>query len=397
MSGVPALNTLMTFSGVIVTLQKFDVDGNVAGNPTSTYTGRGELIKVSGDLSTVENLTIRNTHVKDNSCGLYITGKDVTVRQVVAYGAGRVAIRDKGDRTRIDNVRSFLQQAPTRFKSPGEADYLNDVGNKVIAKDGGAGDASGPFEWVHYSDIQGSASHAGFFETIVIDDSLNVGGRAIVENVLCNYPAATGPDVVKFVNVRRVDISGLTTIHAGDGSTNTSLRFQEGVQEVYMQGLDLAGHVNFDTTTYVRGFVSGDCHIGRSLAGPVCIDDFPDGVLVIQDGAVLSNFLNCGVAFRTDAFDGYLEMGSCLVRGAPSGTPSTRKIAEQRAYLQTGVLRRLRTGQVRVAAPIEIYNTRTATDGRWILDNDTLEAAAPPEGLPAIVGRTARDWASSAC
>jgi dihydroorotate dehydrogenase len=28
---------------------------------------------------------------------------------------------------------------------------------------------------------------------------------------------------------------------------------------------------------------------------------------------------------------------------------------------------------------------------------DTLAAAAPPEGLSALVGRAARDWASSAC
>jgi hypothetical protein len=67
-----SLDRLFLFTGNYVNISGFDVDGNVTGNPTLAYTGRGELIKVSGSRANIQNSTIRNTHVKDNACGLYI-------------------------------------------------------------------------------------------------------------------------------------------------------------------------------------------------------------------------------------------------------------------------------------------------------------------------------------
>lgn len=357
------LDRLFLFSGNNAKIVALDVDGNVSGNPTISYTGRGELVKVSGMRAEINSLYLRNTHVKDFSCGLYITGNDCFVKEVFGFGTGRVAIRDRGDRTTIRDVRC----RDIVMNSGG-------IGNKVIAKDGGAGDISGAFQWVLYDNIYGRAEGNGFYELIVVDDSFNIGDRVTARNLFADFPNATGPDVIKFVNTRRVDIDCLTTINAGNGVENPCLRFQEGISDVYLKGLDLAGMINFDTTTPVYCVVAGDCEIGRTLTGPVCIDDFPNGTLVIEDGAILRGFTANAIATRTDAFNTKITLGRISIIGASGGTPSSRRVIKYRAYLTGTPLTRISAGQVRVKEPIDISNT-PLPGGLWIMDSDALDAS----------------------
>jgi len=371
-AGSGSVDRLIFVSGDYGELRGFDVDSNC---DSVSITGRGEFLKVGGNRVTVQGLTIRNTHIAPNACGLYITGNDVTVYNVTCQATGRVAIRDKGDNTLIEGVRAYS----IRMNADG-------IGNKVIAKDGGAGDSSGPFKLATYKNIYGQASETGFYQTIVVDDSLNVGGRVIVDNIYCDYPLSTGVDVIKFVNVRRVDIFGLTTVHAGDNITNASLRFQEGVSEVYMQGLDLAGMVNFDTTNYVRAAISGECYIGRSLKADACIDDFPNGVLTISTGAILAGFYKYPIRTNPGFFDAKILLESLIYRGSdtylasPWDSASARCIVRHSAYLVSGVKQRIDVGQIQIAAPAEIIRTRLPSDGRWVTETDGMDSAVSQDG-----------------
>jgi hypothetical protein len=364
------LDSLFHFSGSAITLLRMDVDGNVAGNITTSYTGRGEIVKVSGDNARIEDFTIRNTHVKDFACGLYITGKDSSVTGVLGDNTGRIAIRDRGDRTTIKNVRCLN----IATSSP-------DIGNRVIGKDGSSEASITPFTWVNYENIYGHSTSNSFISLIVVDDALNIGGVVRCNNLFADFPSANGPDVIKFVNCRRVDIDGLTTYHAGNNSSNASLRFQENVGEVNLSNLDLAGHINYDTTTYCKTTISGSSVIGRDLSGPVCIDDHPDGYLVIGDGCVMKNFTQYVIAtyaanLTTNAANTVISIGQCVFNGSVTGDASLRSIVNYRAYALSGTKRRLPVGLIRIENPIQISNTRTfLTNARWVALNDAQDSA----------------------
>ena len=219
-----SINTLIDFSGDYCDFYGLDVDGNVAGNATSNYIGRGEIVKFSGNRPTIKNSVIRNTHVKNLACGFYVTGKDSVIEGVTCFSTGRVAIRDRGNRTTVRDVCAYDIVDATRFTEPGSPNSQYWIGNRVIGKDGADENNSFAFDWVRYENIYGHSSGSSYYSTVVVDDSTRYGGRVICENITCDYPNATGPDVIKFVNFRRVDIRGLSTFNGGSGKSVYSVR-----------------------------------------------------------------------------------------------------------------------------------------------------------------------------
>jgi hypothetical protein len=148
------------------------------------------------------------------------------------------------------------------------------------------------------------------------------------------------------------------------------------VGEIYLSGLDLAGHINFDTTTYVRCVIGENSKVGRDLEAAVCIDDFPEGHLIVSDGVIFQNFKTSVVATNQNFTDGNILFGRCVYNGAPGWTiAANRYIVNHRAYTLTGQQKRLTAGQIRIGTPIEITNTRTRSDGRWVTDSDARDAA----------------------
>jgi dihydroorotate dehydrogenase len=123
------------------------------------------------------------------------------------------------------------------------------------------------------------------------------------------------------------------------------------------------------------------------------------------DGMIVSNTTTARPESLKDKAQGR-EAGG--LSGRPIFRPSTVKLAKtwlrvEGRFPLIGVggiasgadaLAKIEAG----ASLVQLY-TALIYQGPALLQEikDTLEAAAPPEGLPAIVGRAARDWASSAC
>ncbi|MFD1809270.1 hypothetical protein ACFSHQ_17945 [Gemmobacter lanyuensis] len=371
-SGTGSIDTLVTLSGLGAEVHGLQIDANNAGNPTAGYTGRGELLKMSGDRQVVRNVSIVGGHVKDFAAGIYITGKHVIVDGVTGDGTGRILLRGRADFATIRNVVGRNIQPSVG------------VSNKVLVWDGGD-ESNNPFTWLLFENIYGHSTSSTHQSLIVVDSSTVIGGKITARNLFADYPNQGGPDSIKFVNFQRLDIDGLTTRNGGDAGSNCCLRLQQddalnftGHRAVSLRGLDLAGHVNFDGTQPARVFVGGDCRIGATLEGPACIDDLPNGYLTIADGAVLGNFTGAVIATRSDAFDPIINIGRVEIVGAVStGTPyANRRIVQHRAYITGSPTRRIRAGQVAIDEPLRIENTRTfAADQRWVMDNETLDAS----------------------
>ena len=380
-SGTGTIDTLVTVSGAGAEVHGLHLDANNSGNPTATYTGRGELLKMSGLRQVVRDVVFTGGHVKPFATGLYITGNDCTVDGVTGYGSGRILIRGRADRATIRNVVGYDVQA-----SALHPDDTLTTGNKVLVWDGGS-ESGAPFTWVEFEGIKGRSNSATFLELIVVDSATEVGGRIIARNLLADFPNATGPDVIKFVNFRRIDIDGLTTFHAGDASSNASLRLQHdaglpftGRRSINLRGLDLAGHINFDEVTQADITIGGGSQIGRAINGPVCIDDLPSGTLAIEKGTRLGRFTDSVLASRSDSAFPTTEMGRCIIAGASGGTPSARQIAVARLEVITTQARRVRARMLSIDPPLEITGTRTPADGRWVFDGDLRENGAEVGG-----------------
>lgn len=384
-SNTLSVDTLITLSGSQPRVLGITLDANLAGNPTASYTGRGELLRIVGHDARVDTINIVGSHVKDYACGLLILGNRATVTNVFGEGTGRVMIRGRGNNPILRNIVGRNVQPSA-----------DGIGNKIIAWDGGKGTAGGAFTTLLFDGVYGHSTNSGFYELIVVDDFEYASGLAIAKGLVADYPNATGPDIIKFVNCD-VQIDGLHTTHAGDGSSNASLRFQWSVsapgrvRRISLKGLDLAGHINFDDAQPAYVTVAGDCLIGRTLTGPVCIDDIPDGELVIANGATLQNFTASVLATRTDAFDASQVIGAINIVGASGGTPSSRRICNQRAYASGTPIRRISAAQVRIAEPLVISGTRVPADGRWVLDNEAMDASVL-QGVSSLFMLSATDF-----
>jgi hypothetical protein len=381
-SGTGTIDTLITVSGAGAEVHGLQIDANLAGNPTNTYTGRGEMLKMSGLRQVVKNVGFIGGHVKAFAANLYITGNYALVDGVTGDGSGRIMVRGRADFPIIKNlVARNIQDS-------------DGVGNKVLVWDGGSED-NDPFTWLVFDGIYGQSGSTTHQELIVVDSSTTIGGRIIASRLFCDYPSQTGPDCIKFVNFTRLDIDGMQTRNGDDGGSRACLRLQQdeglnftGHRVINLRGLDLAGHVNFDNSQPARVFVGGDCRIGRELEGPSCIDDLPNGYLTIADGAVLQNFIQAPIATRADAFDPVISIGRVeLVGAAGTGVTaySARRVVQHRAFITGSPTRRIRAGQVTIGEPLRIENTRTfAANQRWVLENETLDASV-------IQGRSA-NW-----
>lgn len=376
-SATPTIDTLIHFSGDNLNCSNISLDANLSGNPTATYTGRGELLKASGYRPRITNVFVNGTHVKDASCGIYVTGDGATVDGVTSVNTGRILIRGRADKATIRNVIARDIQ-----------DSLPGNGNRVIGWDGGSEETAAAFSWLLFEDIIGESSSDTFMSLIVVDDATKIGGRVQARNLLANFPNATGPDVIKFCNLERIDIDGLTCIHTTNTGDNTSLRFQHddalpfsGVRYVNLSGVKLAGSVNFDGETNVSVQVSGDCEFNTTLSSQVCIHDVPNGNITVERGATFNNFTQAAISTSSNAGDAYISIAPAIYNGSPSGDPTSRAVVRYVSFLAANTPYRIKAGQVRVDFPIFAKNTRTQTDRRWILSADALNVGAMTDGV----------------
>lgn len=372
------LDKLLVFNGERTHISGLSVNGNIGANgvaldgngvplgQSETYTGKGQLIEVAGANSLVENVKIEGSQDKDDSpSGLFINANNCTVRHVICQTTGRLAIRDGGDNTLIEDVRGFDQYG------------LNGVaGCKLITKDKTID--GNPFTRATYRDIYAKSAFNGWLTLILFDHDGVQGGRVLCENLACDYANNTGPNVIKFVYCDIVEINGADFRHAGDGADNSSLRFQEGVTKIYLRNVRMDGGLNIDTEASKELYIDGSCYFGRSLEVPGAVQQWGGGPIVIGDGARFDNCKSYLVSLNTtaQAFASQVAIGAVQLKSAAgfSGVPIVNA-----TFAST--LKRPSFGQFRASAPLKSEGFRSfGNEGRWIMLSEAQEVAAQQDG-----------------
>jgi hypothetical protein len=368
-SSTLTLDTIIEFSGDYVSITGGKFDGNLAGN-SGTYTGRGELLKVSGDYARIRDVVFDGTQDVDNATGLYITGRYGRFENIQTFNTGRNAIRENGDHNVIDTVYMYSLSGSSS--------------NHGIVKDSGYN--GNAFEHATYMNVYATTQTAEPFEAILVDHDGVQGNRVDVKNVYIDFPNADGPDCIKLAYVDDVFIDGLFTNHGGDASTNACLRFQQDIKKVSLMNIDLAGAINFDGTIALDLTIGGASHIGRVLNVPQAIQDVPGGNVAIADGVKLTNYTEAAISVRDSDTGNQTKMNiGALILDGDDGTEYFAK------YFFSGSTLTFSAGQITIKDPMSITNAKSRiANGRWIGQSDAQDAAAVqgPGGSEFLVSST---------
>lgn len=349
------IDTLVEFSGDKVGIMNWVTDGNVANN--SSYTGRGELLKLSGDYAYLGRFTGTSTHDIAFSTALYTTGRYGSFNNLTTFDTGKNAIRDQGDFNEFRNLQMF------------------EYGEHGFVKDSGYGGAASTYTLV--SGWRAITSKAESTEAVLFDHDGVKGKLCRVENGYISAPNMTGPDSFKFAYMSGIEVHNVRSEHASVPGTNVSLRFQQDVDHVSLSDVVLDGGINFDATVACTMKIGGKSRIGVTHETVTAIDDFR-GTLTIEDGVELHNATQQFIATDSSTFDNKIILGK-LILSAQSGTPN---IVTHRGLQNGGTPRRAVAGDTVIKEPISVTGTvkTRATDGRWVLTNDNRESSVSQAG-----------------
>ena len=332
------LDTLIEFSGSGGCLINFGVDGNSSNN--TPYTGRGELVKVSGDDWTITDFRGRGSPSRvdssDNVRGtcLYLTGSYIKVISPRTTDTGWTAIRNWGDFNEIRDAickewefKAIMHDGSDEFRNLLTVDSLVATTTSTTATEG-----------------------------LLVDPDANQMDIVRARNIFIDTPNTLFEfNNCKFAYVRRIDIEGMVLKH-GETSSNCSLRFQEEVEEVSIRGAVLDGHINFDPTVPCRISIGGNSIIGRTHVSTYAISDVW-GDLTIEDGVQLRNY-ETG-AIRLDATHGLESsgtIGALILHGAPDATPKVFQL--DASLISSPGLTRLSAGKWSVKQPLKVEGTQ---------------------------------------
>lgn len=351
------LDQMLMFTGHRGTLLGGRLNGNLAGN-TAPYTGRGELLQLTGDHWRVDGLTIDGTQDADFATGLILHGRYGQFHNITTYNTGKNAIRDRGDYNCFHGLKMF------------------DYGEHGYVKDGGY--QSQPFRYTSLSQVTAITHKSEPSEAILFDFHGVQGELARVRDVYIEAPNTTGPDCIKFAYTRRVEISGLYTSHAEVPSWGNSLRFQQEIEEVLLHNVNLAGAVNFDSTVPCNMRISGQSVFGRDMPIRGAIQDF-SGTLTVEDGTEFRNLTQEAISIDASAPESRIALGRCIYHGAAGYSPNA---VTHRHYVQPNTSRRLPAGLISAAPPLaSLGSMRSRSNpGRWIGGSETEDAACSLNG-----------------
>ena len=372
--GTEGMDRMMEFSGDRVMIRGGEWNGNLVGNSGETYgayTGRGELLKLSGDHIETEGVVIRDVQDAPFAAGIYVSGFHARLRNTTTYNTGRHAIRDGGDDTVIDGLRAFGM-----FENQAGLPAAQRSGSKAIAKD--VTPSGSPFSLVTYRNIFCESRQDGgdyWCNSILIDHNGVQGEEAIIENVRVNFPnlASYAANVIKFVYVKDVTLRGFRGTH-GSGSTFT-LRIQENVENVMIDDCVLPGSIQMDATVPCKMTIRGRSTLCNEIPD-IPIQDF-EGALVVEDGCAFRNVTTRVLQFSGDAYDSTASFGRVHLHAAPGNTPTLVTLPGF-----TGTAPRALAGSVVVRKPISVsgpFRTLEA-EGRWVAGNEDQEVTVAQGG-----------------
>lgn len=377
------IDSLLTLSGDGGKIKGLHLDGNRAGN--AIYTGRGELLRVTGDRWVLQDIFGTGNQLRadsSHSAIIYVTGDYCTIERFYSTSSGRSAIRNKGDFFRGRDWKILEVQAG------GKGFYMDSDGTVKTQAE--------------FENILIQSSETSLEDGFLIDpDGTALGepapmGEVRIRNLSVLTPNATdttggrGANNVKFAFVRRVVIDGLRS-QMGDNSYKTSLRFQQHVTDIELFNINLDGGINFDTSSVSDGRrtmrIGGASRLAGGYAVANVIGDWY-GDLVIEDGVEIgdivggvggvSSFVISPESSFDEAATSRAKIGALRIRGA-SGSPS---ICPTSGAPYAGPFR-FPMGAVEVARPMQTAGTFTVTDtGSWKTNgtNGELFIAEPGQG-----------------
>lgn len=342
-AGTLTLDTMLNFTGDNLRVIGGKVNGNLVGN-NGTYTGRGQLLVASGDNALFDGMEIEGTQDVAYATGIWLKSKHATVRNIVTRNTGLNAIRDWCEHSFYDGVWMYDAYG---------------VSAHGLSKDSGYNGNS--FKTVSYKNIYFFSDATTHMEAILVDDDAGQGGVVFWDTVYVDTPNSTGPDCIKVAYVDELRSRNVYLNNGNDGADKSSLRVQQGVKRVVLQGCDFSGGVNFDNTNAVDLHVDSSCQIGREHVIPSCFQQFPGGRITIESGAKLLNYTSSAISITTDIGTNGLatDIGSLIYLGDDGDEP----VIQFASFY--GVV-----GGLRVADPMSATDVRTkAANGSWITNS----------------------------
>lgn len=292
------MDTMLTFSGDRVNLIDVSLNGNLAGNAGS-YTGRGELLRVTGDRATITSLKIDGTQNVPFATGLYITGDFATLKQITSYNTGLNAVRSWSKNIDVLGLKMFGAYGTNCHGFVQDGDGSN-ILERAILRD------------IHFETTEAIAA-----EAVLFDNDGNQGGSVLIDGLYVDFPNMTGPDCFKFAYVDDATVRGFRGSHAA-GSQNTTLRIQQGVQKLILDDCELPHALNFDDIGCAL-HVMGSSIIGKDASTPYTIIDLA-GDTVIEDGVTLAGMTTAAIFRTSEGYASKINLGR-LNYSAASGTP----------------------------------------------------------------------------
>lgn len=369
---VSFLDRYFYFTGDYGTLSGGKFDQNVNGQSLTGVTGtdgRREGIYVTGDYWRITGCVMEGSHDEAYGTTMRIAGTYCVVENITTYRTGRNAFRDWGDYNTYRNIRMLDCLA-------GPSDVCH-AWSKDYAPGGSA------FNLTTLDNIVVQSDTTYNFEGILFDHDGVQGACARVRNVWIDCPNSTGPDIMKFVYVYRVEMHNVRLKpHANvDANQSASLRIQTAVSRLHMHDCVIAGGVNFDADRDCLFTISGNSVLGNETVCVNLIEGFR-GTFVAHDGVEFrktsGNFLYLDNADADAAYGSKITFGRCGYHGY-----GATRLVGLPSFANTK--RRLVAGNISAAEPLYQDNVRTLADGSWLTSSDQTDAACQQRGQRRFV------------
>ena len=380
-----ALDTLISITGDHCNWSSGQVNGNIFENGVSTvhpyasdneYTGRGELLKVQGNFFICDGLFVEGTQLNTTSeegvpCGLYIIGESSKVTNYTSLRTGRCSIRDWGDHTVIDDA-NFRVIYNDNSSTNGSCAILKDYAPEIpVIPDEPEGALRPEFDRVTYKNLYAHSPNAKWINLFDVNVDGSLTGEVVCEDAYINFRNGNGPACLNIAYVNKFYGNRIKTIHPSNPTTRACIRVQQGVKEVILNDVDLAGFINFDTTTDMKLNITGNSVIGRERTSDHAIQQFPGGIINIKDGVTIKGFSTAAIQLnQTDlAYSSKVNVGSLILEGDPPSvegrSPSAYLIDSPKP--DDSRLTRI-AGNFAVSDPLSITNMKKPDDSSWVTD-----------------------------
>jgi hypothetical protein len=376
--GTQSLDNLVTFSGARCRFYNMGIDGNAfgtiaspnTGHGNTSYTGRGEVVILTGDYCSIYGLRVKRTAKDDAakgasnvSCGLVVRGNYCSVYDIWSENTGLVVIRNRG------HYNTYRRGNMTEW----EVKAIAHDGDSVVGAQAG---------FVKIEGIYAKTSSTTAREAIMADPGVG-NALALFEVSDCHMDmsAATSGssvDVTKAVYCDAAIYRRCKIVH-GSTTISASIRIQEGVSRVVIDGCEMDGGINFDPTVKCDMLITGRSRMGLASTAAQLIWDFW-GTLRVDDGCEVKGYSaffvtvyapNAATAAVSWA-DTNIDIGSLIY---DPGNSAAKLVNTSNLGGSGSNYTYPRAGQIKVAPPIIVRSGKGPSDGVWVTNQESHEVA----------------------